>query len=261
MIPSHLTQHHDCIPIFINCRERLTPLLALLSFLERAGHERIFLIDNDSTYPPLLEFYAQTCHKVIRLGANLGHEALWVANVLERVGVRGSFVLSDPDIVPLEGCPLDVVEYFGDLLERYPDRRKVGFGLAIDDLPREFVFREEVIAWESYYWQHMIAPGLFDAPIDTTFALYRDPGVRGIDHCLRTGHPYLARHIPWYENLAQLSEEERFYRTHARKDITNWSNDELPPALLEAIRRRPPAGTLPPEASAHPAPRRPAGRT
>jgi hypothetical protein len=44
-------------PIFVNCRDRLESLLALLDFLERAGQEQIYLLDNDSTYPPLLEYY------------------------------------------------------------------------------------------------------------------------------------------------------------------------------------------------------------
>ena len=45
------------IPIILNCRDRVTPLKALLDWLRRAGHERVYLVDNASTYPPLLTFY------------------------------------------------------------------------------------------------------------------------------------------------------------------------------------------------------------
>ena len=59
------------LPIFINCRDRVTPLRDLVAWLERAGHQRIILVDNDSTYEPLLEFYEQSPHEVVRLGQNL----------------------------------------------------------------------------------------------------------------------------------------------------------------------------------------------
>ena len=44
------------IPIFIVVRDLLSPLQQLVAWLERAGHERIVLIDNDSTYPPMVEY-------------------------------------------------------------------------------------------------------------------------------------------------------------------------------------------------------------
>src|SRR5205085_2892488 len=45
------------VPVFINCRERVTSLAALVSWLERAGCDEIYLLDNDSVYEPLLEYY------------------------------------------------------------------------------------------------------------------------------------------------------------------------------------------------------------
>ena len=52
-------------PIFINCRDRITCLSVLVDWLEKAGHENIYLLDNDSSYPPLLEYYEQTPHTVV----------------------------------------------------------------------------------------------------------------------------------------------------------------------------------------------------
>ena len=40
------------VPIFINCRDRLEPLVALLDYLEHANHDEIYVLDNDSKYPP-----------------------------------------------------------------------------------------------------------------------------------------------------------------------------------------------------------------
>ncbi len=55
-------------------------------------------------------------------------------------------------------------------------------------------------------------PNIFKAPIDTTFAVYK-PYFKGeiIDtqHLyLRTGFPYSVKHLPWYIDNNNLSEEE-----------------------------------------------------
>ena len=60
------------VPVFINCRDRLTPLAQLVDWLERAGQEEIYLIDNDSAYEPLLAWYERTPHAVIRLDERVG---------------------------------------------------------------------------------------------------------------------------------------------------------------------------------------------
>ena len=221
-------------PVFVNCRDRLTPLLSLVDYLERAGCDRIHLLDNNSTYPPLLEFYEQTPHAVIRLGDNLGTQSLWEAGLLDELGVRGPFVLSDPDTVPIEECPLDAIDYFVEVLERYPGYTKAGFGLKIDDLPDHFSLKADVIAWESAFWECMLAPRLYEAAIDSTFALYR---TRDFDRrgAIRTGYPYLARHLTWYLNSTDPPEEERYYLERGRKDVMTWAGDALPPWFAHRI--------------------------
>ena len=47
------------IPIIINNFNRLTYLKDLIFFLEKNGYVNIVVIDNASTYPPLLEYYKQ----------------------------------------------------------------------------------------------------------------------------------------------------------------------------------------------------------
>ena len=64
-------------PILINVRDRVTPLRKLVSWLELAGHERITLLDNDSTYPELLTYLDASPHEVIRrLARTWGSRAL-----------------------------------------------------------------------------------------------------------------------------------------------------------------------------------------
>lgn len=77
-----------------------------VSWLLRAGYKNIVVIDNCSTYAPLLDYYEvlEKTHgdavRVVRLDKNFGHYALWNAKVLERLGIDGPFVCTDSDIVP-----------------------------------------------------------------------------------------------------------------------------------------------------------------
>lgn len=232
-------------PILITCRDRVSELRQLVTWLELAGHERIILVDNDSTFPPLLVYYETTPHQVIRLGRNLGHLAAWEGSVLDSIAWRGPYVVTDCDVVPDPRTPLDAVERFAELLLRYSDVDKVGFGLVIDDLPPTYHLRDDVLAWEAQFWEDEAEPGVFRAPIDTTFALYRPTAPKGTYRALRTGPPYVARHLPWYIDSAHLSDEETYYRQHMMPGVSNWNLDQLPDDLRAAIDARRPAAASP----------------
>lgn len=228
------------VPVFINCRDRLTPLTALVDWLERAGIEEIYFLDNESAYGPLLEYYEQTPHTVLRLDQNYGKFALWTApGVLDRAGDR-PFVYTDPDVVPVPECPTDAIDRFAELLRAYPGVNKVGFGLRIDDLPDHYFHKDAVIAWERVFWEWPVERGAYYAPIDTTFALHRPHGSRARE-AIRTGPPYVARHDSWYLDFNNLSEEERFYQQHAEESTvhspgtSHWGSSDLSEAFLAKV--------------------------
>lgn len=195
--------------------------------------EEIILLDNDSEYEPLLDYYRESPHRVVELGRNVGRLALFT-NPDAFALVRGRhFVYTDPDVVPDDRCPFDAVERFGGLLRRF-GCTKAGFGLRIDDLPEHYQHRDVVIRWESRYWTTPVAPNVYRAPIDTTFALYQ-PHTKGFSFdAVRTGPPYIARHETWYLDPAALPEDELFYRTRlaAHTDesphTSHWSGSEAP---------------------------------
>lgn len=205
-------------PIYINVRDRVTPLRALVAWLERAGHERIILLDNGSTYEPCVEYLKATPHDVVALGANYGSRALWLAGLVPNEW----FVYTDPDVVPTDQCPRDAVAHLRRLLGRH-DHPKAGLGLFLDDVPVTFPH----LAWERSLVIHEVEPGAFDSQVDTTFALYR-PGSPFVYRALRTAAPYQARHVSpsWYGG--ELSEEDAFYLAHAKDDDfhgSTWARD------------------------------------
>ena len=59
------------------------------------------------------------------------------------------------------------------LLEQHPEKTKVGFALKLDDLPENYKYKYDIIRFESFYWEKRMQYKfpIYDAPIDTTFAL------------------------------------------------------------------------------------------
>lgn len=215
------------IPVIINNFNRLSYLKQLLAWLEKAGMQNIYIIDNASTYPPLLEFYKNMPYTLFQLDDNVGHLALWKTHIFKWFE-NDYYVYTDPDVVPIEECPLAAVKYFKEVLGRYSQISKVGFGLKIDDLPDHYMHKDKVIQWEQAYWQEKAESGIYKAKIDTTFALYRT-GAKGgwRSPALRTGYPYLARHLPWYIDSRQPDEEEQYFIAHSHGSSSWYKRKEL----------------------------------
>ena len=168
-----------------------------------------------------------------RLAENAGHLAIWRHNLLDRLGIHTEYVYTDPDVVPIEACPRDLVGMLQSILDDNPTIATAGVCLRLDDLPDTYRYKAQAIAWEQQFWLNPAAPGLFHAPIDTTLALYRPQA--GHSHGLptiRTGWPYLAAHEGWYLNHLRPSEEDLFYQSAVAAGTSHWSTAAVP-AWLE----------------------------
>lgn len=227
------------IPILINSFNRLHCLRGLVDWLEGARYANIIIIDNASSFPPLLSYLERLERKrratVVRLEANFGHLAIWQQGILQHLGIDSEYVYTDPDIVPAEFCPADVLGHFREILDAEADIATIGFGLRLDDVPEHATHRAQVLSWESQFWLAPAAPGLFLAPIDTTFALYRPFGGHSLGQpSLRTGWPYLASHVGWLIDHRNPTDEDVFYFRSVRPDTSHWSVPRLPAWLDEA---------------------------
>lgn len=212
------------VPIIINNFNRLTYLKKLIDSLNSRGYKNIFIIDNASTYPPLLEYYKICPYKIFRLSENIGYLSLWKTKLYKQFENK-YFVYTDSDILIHVDCPNDFIYYFYTIMQRYKNVQKVGFGLLINDLPDTYKYKNEVIAWEKQYWQKEVEKNIYLANIDTTFALYR-PFVKWgsniyVDH-FRTNYPYIAQHLPWYVNSNSMCDEDIYYINKVATS-THWS--------------------------------------
>ncbi len=214
------------IPIIINNYNRLEYPMQLIASLERMGYGNIYIIDNKSTYAPLLEYYKTCPYTVFRLDRNVGHLSLWKTGIYRRFRNQW-FIYTDSDIVPGKECPEDFARRLYDIAQKY-HAIKVGFALHTDDLPDCFDKKRTVIDWERKYWRTPLEPDVYDAEIDTTFALYRpNTRRRAIDRGLniRVAGPLTAHHMPWYIDSRNLSDEERNYIASC-SDVASWVKEK-----------------------------------
>lgn len=220
------------IPIFIISYNRISCLKKCIERYERDGYKNITIIDNASTSKKLLDYLNTLDYDVIYLKENLGHLALWKCGKFDELIKNQYYVLTDPDILPVEECPADYVKYFFEILQTNSDIIKVGFSLKIDDLPEAYPNKYNIMRWESFFWENVIYQDgvrMYLAPIDTTFALYR-PGTYDINNffkAIRTGGNYTARHLGWYVDGDNLSEEEERYRVISKQSSTALNEEAM----------------------------------
>jgi len=215
------------IPVIINNRNRLTYLLQLIGWLEKNGYKNIYIIDNQSTYPPLLNFYSATKYHVFRLDKNVGHLALWKTGI-HKYFSNDYYIYTDPDIVPVDDCPADAIPFLMQQFKKIKNIEKIGLGIKIDDLPEHYSERQKVLEWENKFWKKEIAKDVYEADVDTTFALYRPytNGALWVQKACRTGGKYMIRHLPWYENSSLPTEENEYYKKNVFQGASHWIKAE-----------------------------------
>ena len=172
----------------------------------------VLIVDNNSTYIPLLEWYDNCPFKVTKLTSNQGHRA-----GLQFAPDNDFFIYTDPDL-DISSIPPDWLDNLMEGCLKY-DCYKCGFGLETNDLP-DFPLTYWIKVWEGRWWNLMPEDNrFFNADIDTTFALYNPKSV--ICRQLRTNRPYMAKHLPWYLNPLKIDEEYTYYLDHIETE-THW---------------------------------------
>lgn len=227
----------ETLPIYIINFNRLSYLKQMIAMLEKYGLRNIHIIDNMSTYPPMVEYLKQTPYTVHYMTQNYGHMVFFKAEEFKQVRENEYYVLTDPDVIAVDECPADFMDYFYQLLQQYPKFNKVGFALKTDDVNGSPEAKELLQKWESLYYKNRLnsfEPYIYGSSIDTTFAMYRPQKEwknKSFFNGIRTGYPYQARHLPWYKDLNDLSDEDKFYN-QTDCGSGNWNSA----AGLERIR-------------------------
>lgn len=205
------------IPVFVNVFNRLTTTRTLCSHLADMPDVRVVIVDNNSDWIPLLDWYETDCpHEVIRLDENIGHHAPWKCGAVDQYADKQFYCVTDCDL-DLAGVPPDLMEVLRSPLSA-GIAEKSGISLRIDDLPE---WQNSVAAWERRFWNKPTPDKRYYwAIIDTTLCMYRSDlphrlamSIGGIK-TVRSAMPYTARHMPWYLDCENLDEENlNYFRT------------------------------------------------
>jgi len=207
--------------IFIINYNRLTYLKNTIEWALSNDLQPIVL-DNASTYHPLLDYYRTNPCPIYRFKTNQGHKVLWNNPILFKIlRIKGQYLVTDPDL-DLTNVPKDFLKVMEAGLHRYTKYTKCGLSLEINDLPNT-VLGNAVKEWESQFWTRPLDEMYYEAGVDTTFALYRNQNF-SITPSLRLNRPYTAKHLPWYyADLSKLPKDEQHYIKTANSSFS-WKD-------------------------------------
>lgn len=212
------------VPIVIISYNRLLYLKELVEYFLNIGEEYIYILDNASTYQPLLDWFLtiekNSNVKVFRSDENYGHTIYWNISFYKNISDCKYCIITDNDIMPYKNFEYGWKENWINVLEKY-NAQKVGSAISIDDIPDTYFLKNKVIKHESQYWKNKIDENCFSNKIDTTLCLQKIDTKHTIRNSIRMSN-YLIKHRPWYIDLNNLSEEDLYYY-NTIKTSTHWS--------------------------------------
>jgi hypothetical protein len=216
---------------FIVLRDRVSYARQCVAAMDAAGLEPV-IVDHGSTWPEAVEWLAEQKKAGVTVIDSSGHpRGLWEHDWFRQMCGSDRYVVNDPDVVPSEDCPLDWPQRLSEILDRHMGYHKAGLGLRIDRIPHHFARRNDVIGWESHFWDQSLEDNVFVADVDTTLALHQPLSVVGTHsmRALRTGFPYVADHLAWYEDYGNLPGELQHYYAHGEPGVSCWTPVQRPP--------------------------------
>ena len=239
IFPALLDININDVPVFIPTFNQPSLLKMTLDQFASYKHGPIIVCDNNSTYPPMIEYLNQIENtvSVIYSSQNTGPRFLTEETYIVQM-MPEYFIVTDPDLIHNKNLPSDYINEMKLILDQYP-LAKVGFALEINDEEEINKFQDfaKVYEWESPYWQKVIgetttSDTIYNAYIDTTFSLNHR------NRCLennRQGRPtfrypaariagkYTCQHVGWWkkEIIPQPDEEKQFYLNNQK-----WSHTE-----------------------------------
>lgn len=207
--------------VFITVFNRFSWLIPLAKDFEKARLE-VVLIDNASTYPPLLEWYKTCPYKVHFREKN---ELAWVfftSELYELYKDDRYFVISDSDM-DISRVPEDWLSVLlGGLCSSVNPIWKCALSYETSDLPKNEM-TDLAIGANSGQFSKINHAGYFECATDLGIAVY-DRSRRGAKPnsetnwyaSVRAPRPYTARHLDWYLTEETLREEDRYYFEQAK---------------------------------------------
>lgn len=213
------------IPAIIIGYNQLTFIKNMVKQIEKYTSD-IIIIDNNSSYLPLLEWYEKEYkYTLLRQPQNFGHKVYERDSIQKLAG--DVYILTDPDLLFNPDLPDNFIQELIEVSD-YFQSKKVGFALLIDsdEIREDVCFRQFTIKqWESQFWvnqlNYSLKPELklFSADIDTTFCLINK---KFQNFPIRIAGRYTCVHIPWLKGFQHLLGDGE-YDSYLQNNVsTSW---------------------------------------
>ena len=215
------------VPLYIPTFNNPTYTRNFLNQVDGLNFSQIIILDNKSTYQPMIDLLAQidSKYEVIRLEENYGPHYI-LRNPEYYKTLPDIFSLSDPDVE----FPKNISGNFQEEMIKIGIKYRFGkVGFAIE-VPSENEFLELVVnldgklrnmhEWEQQFWQNEIdkttsGDPIFQTTLDTQFAIYNKEFFNPEERykALRIGGKYTSKHLGFYKESIVPKEESDFYRS------------------------------------------------
>lgn len=217
------------IPVFINSFNQLTYLRDTVNWFAKHGFGNVTVLDNQSDYPPLLDYLKSDAFRekarLHALGDNLGPRKALTLAAQDPVTDQG-FIFTDPDLLLPDAPAPDMLKAMHRIGTQH-GFAKVGLALSVDpdivDLDLVTYNTRTVGQVELKHWRDSVEDQVYRAATDTTFFLYvpqEGGAARFVDlgdkqpriPALRVGRPdFVAIHRPWMRNDTVDPAEMAYY--------------------------------------------------
>ena len=205
-------------PIYLTNMNRLTTTKKMVEDLFKLnGNAKINIIDNASTYPPLLEWYKEIKKdiNIIYNSTNLGPWTFFYSGHFSNCP-EDHYIYSDADLELNSNMPYNWQEIMLEYINKY--QRKSSLALRIDDVSDDYEFKNKILEHQNICWYESGEPDIYRAITDMTFSM--DKKSNGYRYeSMRLGGKFMCRHIPWYVDLKNIDEEEKYYLEHINRDF------------------------------------------
>jgi hypothetical protein len=199
-------------PIFLTNMNRLSTTKKMVENLFRMNpNAGITIIDNASTYPPLLSWYKEIKNdvKLIKHDINRGPWCFFYSGIFSKVD-SDYYIYSDADLELNPEMPNNWQEILMEYHKKY--NRKASLVLRLDDVP-EGELKNTIKFHQQVCWGKTEEENVWHGVTDMTFSFDAKSAGYRYDS-VRIGGNFACRHIPWYEDVNSLSEEEKYYIEH-----------------------------------------------
>ena len=215
------------VPLYIPTFNNPTYTRNFLNQVDGLNFSQIIILDNKSTYQPMIDLLAQidSKYEVIRLEENYGPHYI-LRNPEYYKTLPDIFSLSDPDVE----FPKNISGNFQEEMIKIGIKYRFGKVWFAIEVPSENEFLELVVnldgklrnmhEWEQQFWQNEIdkttsGDPIFQTTLDTQFAIYNKEFFNPEERykALRIGGKYTSKHLGFYKESIVPKEESDFYRS------------------------------------------------